>query len=164
MYRTMIENNKSLKNEINSYPYNKLYVDEAAENMAFAFDYAYNGMNMSIKEFSEKLLNFEYIHLLENGNPKFIAGKSGTELARLICDKEDEPVVDCIYEPKAAFWIGMIVAYYQWSRNTTYKEIFTNIMPEEFEKMYHIQHERSIESVLENIDQMIKRNKEKNEN
>lgn len=135
--------------------YSELYLKDAQENIAWAFEYGVLGLGFSLAEFVQKWLSFKYINLIENGNPHFVSGMSGIELSWLVAGLENQKVVDIGFSPSENYWTGFVASIYQWSRNVTYKEIFSNVTATDFLCMYPTFHEEDIANVLEEIDQRL---------
>ena len=144
------------KNEMTKFPaYSELYIKDAQENIAWAFEYGVLGLGISLAEFVQKWISFKYIHLIENGNPHFVSGMSGIELSWLVAGLENQEVVDIGFSPSENYWTGFVASMYQWSRNVTYKEIFSNVTANDFLCMYPTFHEEDIANVLEEIDRRL---------
>lgn len=84
---------------LSSPAYSELYLKDAKENIAWAFEYGVLGLDFSLAEFVQKWLSFKYIHLIENGNPHFVSGMSGIELSWLVAGLENKEVVDIGFSP-----------------------------------------------------------------
>ena len=97
---------------------------------------------------------------MENGEPNFLAGKSGADM-----------VSDILMEttgkaPQAApgehltrsreYWIGWAIAYYQWYSGRTYTEILKAITYEELWNMYDPLHEADISKFASILDARIR--------
>lgn len=137
--------------------YSELYLKDAQENIAWAFEYGVLGLKFSLEEFVQKWLSFKYINLIENGNPHFISGMSGIELAWLVAGLKNQKVVDIGFSPSENYWTGFVASIYQWSRNVTYTEIFSNVTASDFLRMYPTFHEEDTANVLEEIDRRLGR-------
>ena len=61
--------------------YNKEYLPDAMENLGEAFDYAVNAQGLTLNQFASLFINSSTSASFENGNPKYLSGMSGTELA-----------------------------------------------------------------------------------
>lgn len=93
--------------------YNKEYVSDAMENLGEAFDYAVHAQNLNLNRFSSLFVNASASKSIENGNPKYISGMSGTELALTVLSQngiEPKPVQSLVDYEKllntgaAGFW------------------------------------------------------------
>ena len=72
--------------------YCKLYVEDAQDVIPESFSFATYYLKLSLEEYVEKFLAFEYIHLIEEGNPHYLSGMSGIELAA-----ENRPTIENIF-------------------------------------------------------------------
>lgn len=109
--------------------YNKLYLNDAMENLAVMLDFAVNGQGYNLVEFWEAFVYSFYGKGFGQGNPTFIAGMSGIELAikvikevydEMVTFSQDKYVVD--YGSRE-YWVGWIMAYYQWYRGESFRAI-----------------------------------------
>lgn len=139
----------------NKTAYSELYVNDAQKTIAHSFDYAVNKMNYTLKEYADLFANFEYIHLIEKGDPHYIAGMSGIELAKIVCNKRNNKYGILPYYPGVEFWTGWILAYYQWLRNLSFKAIFEKFSIERFERAYPTFHESNKKRMFEYMDKVI---------
>ena len=96
----------------------------------------------------------------ERGNTVFILGRSGTELCQLACErmgiKRDVwPRRLVRYEASYNYWMGWILAYFQWRSGLSFQEILEDIPFDQFERYYPTLHtvseERCAEEFLEYI-------------
>lgn len=143
-----------MKNNWNARAYSELYVEDAMETVAFSFDYAVRALNLSIQEYLEKFVNFEYINLIEAGNPHYVSGISGCELALMVCGLDDGPKSP-EYAPWKEYWIGMNLAYYQWYRNLTYRQILEKFPLERFDFAFPAMHQENRRRIVEYMDEVI---------
>jgi hypothetical protein len=137
-----------------THAYSELYINDAQITVAHSFDYAVRALKMSLSEYVEKFLHFEYLHLLEIGNPHYVGGVSGCELALEVCGIQSD-IPSPSYNPGKEYWIGWIAAYYQWYRNVSYKAIFEKFSLERFESAYLTFHEENKMRMVEYMDEVI---------
>lgn len=136
--------------------YNELYLNDAKENLAAAFDYAINDCLFPSDWFARLFVQSGYGEKFERGNPAVIAGMSGIELARKILDyaypgkKHPEPSFS--QERSAAYWAGWSLAEYQWTTARRFKDIFSHIPFSEITAMYPVYHEMDISHFIEALD------------
>ena len=135
--------------------YCELYVEDAQDVIPESFSFATYYLKLSLEEYVEKFLAFEYIHLIEEGNPHYLSGMSGIELAAEIVNIVPEKRHYDYIPYGRDYWIGWIVAYYQWSRNVTYKTIFSKFSLERFIIAYPTFHEKEEEKMYEYMDEII---------
>ncbi len=91
---------------------------------------------------------------------RYIAGKSGIELAREVALQVTGKEVDCEahirYERTAAYWIGWAVAYYQWWSNRKFADIFEVLSYEQLQEMYYTLHEADVTKFVEIVDTKVR--------
>ena len=97
---------------------------------------------------------------MENGEPAYIAGKSGIEIVIEIVSETKGQEIQI--EPQEHFgrsreyWIGWAAAYYQWYSGRKYKDIFRVLSFEDMQKMYYTLHEADITKFADIADSRIK--------
>ena len=97
---------------------------------------------------------------MENGEPSYLAGKSGIELVVEVVSETKN--MELQIEPQkrygrsAEYWIGWAVAYYQWHSNRKYDDIFEVISFENLQKMYYTLHEADITKFADIVDSRMK--------
>ena len=136
--------------------YDETYLDLAMKNLGEAFDYAVNACGVEINQFASLFLTSGVADHFGKGNPKYVAGMSGTELVMEIMDNQKKfpsPKID--YECSPEYWTGWILAYYQWKTGKTFKEILNDISASDILKLYPAMHEASEKKVVDTIDAFI---------
>lgn len=144
--------------------YNEEYLNDAMDNLGEAFDYAVNACGLTLNEFMELFLASGDADNFGIGNPKIIAGLSGTELAIDVITKSGKQMsfpearasLDCSPE----YWCGYVLAYYQWATGRTFRDIYDNISMEEIYKLYPTHHEASEEKFVDTVNAIIARKNE----
>ena len=98
--------------------YNKLYLEDAMNNLGSMLDCAANAAHYDLTVFYEMFLSSGIASQMEVGNPRFVAGLSGVELMELVIEKtSDKPLPKIHYMPfdrTPEYWAGWALAYYQW--------------------------------------------------
>ena len=84
----------------------------------------------------------------ERGNTVFILGRSGTELCRLACERigmggSNWPDALVRYDTGCGYWMGWILAYYQWKTGMSFRSILEDIPFEQLERYYTTLHTTS---------------------
>ncbi len=98
--------------------YEETYLNDAMNNLGDMFDYAVNDCGYDPEEFFGHFIVSGVAEAFEKGNPKYIAGLSGPELAseviyRTTHSREATPSAENI-DKSPEYWAGWILAYYQW--------------------------------------------------
>ena len=119
--------------------YNKEYLSDAMENLGEAFDYAVHAQKMSLNQFSSLFVNATASKSFENGNPKYVSGMSGTELALTVLNQNglEAKLVQSLtdYEKSSEYWSGWILAYYQWYSGRSFESILKYLPAEEINRI-----------------------------
>lgn len=143
--------------------YDEKYLDDAMKNLGEAFDYAINCCKKEPNEFVRLFIASDVADHYGKGNPKYVVGKSGTELTMDILEATGEsitfPKAQIEYDYSAEYWAGWVLAYYQWKSGKTFRDIISNIPMQDIIKLYPTLHEASEDKFVDTIESIIKRNK-----
>ena len=105
-----------------TYAYNQLYLEDAMHNMGTMLDCAVHALHFDLPVFYEMFLASGVATQIESGNPRYLSGLSGMELAQIVLERaSDRAVSDTTYillDRTPEYWTGWVLAYYQW--NTAY--------------------------------------------
>ena len=123
--------------------YNESYINKAKKNLGNMFDFAINMAGESGDEFWYQFAHSDLAKQFENGNPKFIVGRSGEELYydTFATSKKDifsAPINH--YSKTPEYWCGWILAYYQWYYNANFKNINDKLSFDKLLNLYHPLH------------------------
>lgn len=136
--------------------YNELYLNDAAKNLANAFDYAINVCGLEPDWFIVLFVQSNVSTQFERGNPAIISGKSGEELVRDILSEiypgKKLPTPTFSEGRTPEYWAGWALAQYQWVSAKRFKDIFERIPLSEIIAMYPTYHEMDISRFNEFID------------
>lgn len=139
--------------------YREIYLNNARATLAEAFDYAINTCNISGADFVKMFLVSSISYKMEKGEPKYVSGKSGIEIAREIVfetmgkNLENEPVES--FGRSKEYWIGWALAYYQWYTSRKYSDIFKVVSFDELAQLYYALHEADISKFVDVINKRI---------
>lgn len=140
--------------------YQEIYLNKAQSVLGDAFDYAVNVCDIPAADFIKLFVASSVSKRMENGEPAYLAGKSGVETAREIVveTKGQELHIELHehFERSKEYWIGWAVAYYQWFSGRKYSEIFKAVSFEELQKMYYTLHEADITKFVDIVDSRMK--------
>ena len=143
-----------------THAYQEIYLSKAQSVLGDAFDYAVNTCGILGNDFVKLFIASSVSKRMENGEPAYLAGKSGIEIVREIV--EETKGQELQIEPKDHFgrskeyWIGWAVAYYQWYSGRKYSDIFKVLSFEGLQKMYYTLHEADITNFVDIVDSKIK--------
>ena len=128
-----------------THAYQEIYLSNAQAALGDAFDYAIRVCGVPGENFIKLFTVSSVSKRMENGEPAYLAGKSGIELAAQILAETtgmtEQPEQPERYARSCEYWIGWAVAYYQWYSGRKYSEIFEVLAFAELEKMYYTLHE-----------------------
>ena len=95
--------------------YAENYLNDAMENLGEAFDYAANACFLKMDEFLDLFITGGFADDFGKGNPKFVSGLSGTELAMNVIEKSGKQMIfpeqQTEYDCSSEYWCGWILAY-----------------------------------------------------
>lgn len=137
--------------------YPKLYLGEAQNQLASAFDYLVNYHHLKIKDFFYFLKIFNHLNRFEEGDPSLISGLSGEELVSLAMGSLIDRKIKYEYSPNKSreYWLGYYLAYYHWFSGRHYLDILDKIGEEKLLNMYETYHEMDVNKFVEAVDEML---------
>lgn len=140
--------------------YDEDYVRLAQRIMGDMLDYAVNTLEYELGFFYQMFLVSGIARQFEIGNPTYVAGKNGCEVAREVIAlsglKEPEEE-DLMYLDKSPeYWTGWALAYYQWKTGRSFREIDHIVAVDMICGMYGTFHEADIEKFVLVIEEKIK--------
>ena len=101
-----------------THAYNRLYLEDAMNNLGTMIDCAVNTAQCDLLVFYEMFLSSGVASEMEVGNPRYLSGMSGMELMQLVLKKSSDktmPVMDYMpFDRTPEYWAGWALAYYQW--------------------------------------------------
>ena len=144
--------------------YSELYLDDAMENLGSMVDYAVGTCGLSPDEFMNRFISSGIAERFERGNPKYVAGMSGVELAELVLEttgSSGESRKESFYveEKGREYWSGWILAYYQWMSGKRFEDIVENGLTLSQIMSMYILHEADVRKFVDVADDVIERNK-----
>lgn len=140
--------------------YQEIYLSKAQSVLGDAFDYAVNACGITGNDFVKLFITSSVSKRMENGEPAYLAGKSGIEIViEIVAETKNQELQiehQVHFERSLEYWIGWAVAYYQWYSNRKYKDIFTVIPFEDLQRMYYTLHEADISKFVDIVDSRMK--------
>lgn len=139
--------------------YDRDYLYHAQKNFGHMLDFAVNTCEIDIEEYFQMFFASNVCVQFENGNPTYIAGKTGCELVRLVVLEvkgEEIDEADVMYMDKSPeYWLGWALAYYVWFRNCKFGYVLQAMSSGEMLGMYDTLHEADITKFVTNVDYII---------
>lgn len=122
-----------------SYP--QCYIDDFSDTCGYMFQYVKKDCGIDPDDFFDWLIMSRVANHIQLGNPRYIAGMSGPDIAREVFNKTFgrdfgiEPVYHTILGVE--FWSGSMLAYYSWHSGMSFAQMRSyGIKPSVIAKMY----------------------------
>lgn len=132
--------------------YDEEYVGLAQRVMGDMLDYAVNTLAYELENFYQMFLISGIAKQFEIGNPTYVAGKNGCEVAKevlMTSGLEVPDVEDLMYLDRSPeYWAGWALAFYQWKSGQTFREIDRVVPVDSVCAMYYPLHEADIEKFV----------------
>ena len=143
-----------------THAYSEFYLSNAKDRLSSFFDYAINGCKLKPDWITALFINTGYAEQFERGNPAYVAGMSGIELARAVILKaygrKELPNPTHSEECSPEYWAGWAVAEYQWYTGRRFKDIFERIPLTKIIGMYSVYHEMDITNFITTMEEFYK--------
>ena len=139
-----------------THAYNQLYLAKASRAVGNMLHDAVYEFNIDGSDFLNRFIQSDVAEQIENGNPKYIAGKSGLELYIEVMEKTTgkkqnaEPVES--FDRSDVYWIGWMLTHYQWYSGRTFKSILDTVPFNELLGLYGTLHEADIQKSYDVLD------------
>lgn len=139
-----------------THAYSPLYLSKSSRAVGNMLHDAVLEFGMDGADFLNRFIQSEVASQFENGNPKYIAGKSGLELFLEVMEKTtgksyDADLIEC-YDRSNVYWAGWMLKHYQWYSGRTFKSILDTIPDQELLGLYGTLHEADIQKSYEVLD------------
>lgn len=145
--------------------YNQLYLAKSSRTVGAMLHNAIYEFNMDGTQFLKRFIQSDVATEIENGNPKYIAGKSGLELFLEVLEKTDgksfDPELIENYDKSDAYWVGWMMTHYQWYSGRSFKSILDTISFDELLGLYGTLHEADITKSYEVLNEHFLRSESK---
>ena len=141
--------------------YDEMYVSGAQNVLGHALDFAVLSLELSPDVFGNAFAVSNASKQFADGNPRYIAGMNGCELARLVLGETKVPFCDAedvLYlEKSPEYWAGWAIAYYQWSSGWSFMDILSAVPFSEVLKMYPLYHEMDIRQFVDQMNDRMRK-------
>jgi len=138
--------------------YKEIYLHNAARNFGSMLDYAVNDCEIAGGFFLHMFVASGLAEQFARGNPKFIAGMSGIELAIAAIESATgsrlaaQPAAR--YYRTAEYWVGWALAQYQWYTSMSFPAILRFLPFDDIIRMYPTLHEADISKFYATADEI----------
>ena len=139
-----------------THAYSPLYLAKASRAVGNMLHDAVLEFGMNGADFLKRFIQSDVAEQFENGNPKYIAGKSGLELFLEVMEKTTGETYDTdlieSYERSPEYWVGWMLTHYQWHSGRTFKSILDTVPYDELIGLYGTLHEADIQKSYDVLD------------
>ena len=139
--------------------YQEIYLSKVQSVLGDTFDYAVNTCGISGNDFVKLFIASSVSKRMENGEPAYLAGKSGIEIVmEVVVETKNQKLhiePQTKFERSREYWIGWAIAYYQWYSNRKFSDIFTVVSFEDLQRMYHPLHEADVTKFVDIVESRI---------
>ncbi|MEG2512707.1 MAG: helix-turn-helix transcriptional regulator [Acetivibrio sp.] len=146
-----------------THAYNEFYLDDAMQNMGDMLDYALVDCGYVPDAFFSWFISSGITAKIENGNPKYITGMSGVELARevVFLTTGSYPTKERVIKDFTGreYWAGWILAYYQWYSRLEFDHMTENGLSLSEVLSLYILHEADQSKFVDTANEIISRHK-----
>ncbi len=143
--------------------YKKMYLRDAMRNLAVMLDCGVRKYGYPIEEFYQKFLSCNVSRQFAAGNPRYLVGMSGAELADCVVEATGGTVLeenDGTYSVGPEYWAGWVLAYYQWLTRRSFSYMHRKGLGiNEVLAMYYPLHEADLSKFATVADDIIVRGK-----
>ena len=128
--------------------YDELYLDNAMKVLAVMLDYAVYDLDMDADDYMQQFIMSGIATQFGAGNPKYVAGMSGIELASEVYWRIRGRYPTEEYSADGSrrdfWWAGFALGFYQWDCGDTFSRILGTVPTVEIVKMYDKYHEMDL--------------------
>lgn len=148
-----------------THAYNQLYLAKASRSIGNMLHDAVYEFGMDGADFLNRFIQSGVAEQIENGNPKYIAGKSGLELFIEVMEKTTGEIRNAelveSFDRSDVYWVGWMLAHYQWYSGRSFKSILDTVPFDELLDLYGTLHEADINKSYDEMDEHFKQNESK---
>ncbi|MBR0183174.1 MAG: hypothetical protein IJQ05_07875 [Bacteroidaceae bacterium] len=142
--------------------YKKTYLNGAMRNLAVMMDCGVRKYGYTIEEFYVKFLSSDVSRQFASGNPRYLVGMSGAELADTVVEDTGGTILkenDGTYTVGPEYWTGWVLAYYQWLSRRSFAYMHRKgLGATEVVSMYYPLHEADLSKFADAANRIIARN------
>ena len=149
--------------------YDESYIDHSSKVMAEMLDYAVTTLSMEADRYMQLFVISGIASQFEVGNPKYIVGMSGCELACYVLScvydsrnkaysndfytNESHEMIKSIYSRgrTPAYWSGFVLGHYQWYCADRFSEILQDVPLSRILTMYDKYHEMDLQQFFDEM-------------
>ncbi len=137
--------------------YDEMYLSKAQQAMGDMLHFAVHDLKWDIEKFYAAFIFTGLAESVKNGNPKYVVGMSGYELAYEVYFRltgaECKIKPNYVYGKSPEYFAGWAVAYYSWYRNISFSAVERVVPIKDIVTLYVPYHEMDIMQFVDHIDE-----------
>ena len=141
--------------------YDEAYISGAQSILGHAVDFAVTTLKLDADVFGNAFAVSSVSKQFAMGNPLYVAGTSGCELAREVLSETHTSYTDAedsMYLDKSPeYWAGWALAFYQWYSRRSFMDILEAVPLSRIIQMYAVYHEMDITQFSEQMDTLLQK-------
>jgi len=146
--------------------YDELYLDDAMECLGSAVEYAVLICGLEGQVFLDLFVASGIAEEFGRGNVTYLSGMSGIELARRVlssCGIKSSDLVELPHmDYPAEYWVGWILAQYQWYCGKAFSTILRRLRFHDLMNLYGVLHEADPSKAMDVFDSIMEQKNETN--
>lgn len=135
------------------------YVDGAQRVLGDAVDFAVLSLGLEPDTFGKAFAVSDASKQFERGNPGYVAGMNGCELARKVLEQTNIRYTDAedamFIDKSPEYWTGWALAFYQWYSCYSFFDILNAVSLGKLVAMYPTYHEMDIMQFVDRMDEIM---------
>lgn len=140
--------------------YDESYISAAQNVLGHAVDFAVMTLCLAPDAFGSSFIVSSASKQFASGNPRYVAGMNGCELARQVLTETHTVFTDAddamFLDKSPEYWAGWALAYYQWYSSRSFTEILTDVPLSRIINMYPVYHEMDIRQFTDHMNELMK--------
>ena len=141
--------------------YSESYLSDVMDGLGSMLDYAVNSCGEDLRLFYTRFLSSGIAAQIERGNPRYLCGLSGVELAMTAAVRTGSPLAEArplIDMGSPEYWTGWTLAYVQWYLGLDFKVLqAAGIDAENLCRKYPVLHEADLTKAVHYAQKAIER-------
>lgn len=130
------------------------YLKDVMRNLGVMSHFCINEYGLSPEKFSALFAKSDVAEQISMGNPRYLTGMSGKEMADMLiessADINPQPISSNTYQVSPEYWAGWVMAYYQWFTAKSFSQMYADGQSyESVLMMYHPMHEADLVKIVE---------------
>ena len=142
--------------------YEETYLNDAMDSLGNMMDYAVNDCGQDPDIFFTRFIASGLAENIERGNPKYVGGMSGVELAtevfRRVTGVAPQVPANLSPDKNAVYWAGWALAYYQWRSGLRFRDLAEGGLTFSKVLSMYILHEADISKFVEAANKIVGEN------